>query len=57
MSETALDPGFIQDLYVALGEPLMNDQWSVRIYIKPFVRWIWFGGLFMAFGALIGVRR
>lgn len=57
MSETALDAGFLRDLYIALGEPLRDDAWSVRIYIKPFVRWIWLGGILMALGAAIGARR
>ncbi len=41
------------DLYVALGEPLDNGAWSVRIYVKPFVRWIWLGGLCMMFGGFV----
>ncbi|HEY9051030.1 MAG TPA: cytochrome c-type biogenesis CcmF C-terminal domain-containing protein, partial [Gammaproteobacteria bacterium] len=37
-----------------LGEPLDNQgAWSVRIYYKPFVRWIWLGALFMALGGLL----
>jgi len=49
----AIKPGLFSDLYVALGEPLDNGAWSVRIYVKPFVRWIWMGGLFMMFGGFI----
>jgi cytochrome c-type biogenesis protein CcmF len=49
----AIKPGLFSDLYVALGEPLDNGAWSVRIYVKPFVRWIWLGGLCMMFGGLI----
>jgi cytochrome c-type biogenesis protein CcmF len=56
MSETALDAGFFRDLYVAMGEPLRENEWSIRIYIKPFVRWIWMGGLLMALGACVGAR-
>jgi cytochrome c-type biogenesis protein CcmF len=52
MTEAAIDPGLTRDLYVALGEPLDKDAWSVRIYYKPFIRWIWFGGLFMMTGGL-----
>ncbi len=55
MTEAAIDPGFTRDLYVALGEPLENSQiWAVRIYWKPFVRWIWLGAIFMAIGGLMG---
>lgn len=57
VSETAIDPGFFRDLYVALGDPLNKERWSVRIYIKPFVRWIWFGAIFMATGAFCALIR
>jgi len=54
MTEAGIDAGLFRDLFVALGEPL-GDQgaWSLRIYHKPFVRWIWLGGLFMAIGGLL----
>ncbi len=54
MTEAGIDAGLWRDLYVSLGEPLDNSgAWSVRIYHKPFVRWIWLGALFMAFGGLL----
>jgi len=53
MTEAAIDGGFTRDLYAALGEQLDNDSWAVRIYYKPFVRWIWFGGVFMAVGGIL----
>ena len=53
MTEAGIDAGFTRDLFVALGEPLENGAWAVRIHIKPFVRWIWLGGLLMAFGGLL----
>mgnify|MGYP000647503917 CR=1 FL=1 len=37
-------------LFVAIGEDLGQGAWSLRIYHKPFVRWLWLGGLLMAFG-------
>ena len=43
MTEAAIDPSLGRDLYVALGESLGNDNWSMRIYYKPMVRWIWLG--------------
>jgi cytochrome c-type biogenesis protein CcmF len=52
-TKSDLDPGVFRDLYVALGEPLQDGAWAVRIYVKPFVRWIWLGGLFMMFGGLV----
>jgi cytochrome c-type biogenesis protein CcmF len=55
MTEAAIDWGFTRDIYVALGEPLDNGAWSTRIYYKPFIRWIWLGGLLMALGGLLAV--
>lgn len=56
LTEGDMHGGITRDLYVALGEPI-NDQgaWSLRLYVKPFIRWIWFGALMMAFGALLVV--
>jgi cytochrome c-type biogenesis protein CcmF len=54
MTEAAIDAGFTRDLFVALGEEVGNDgSWAIRIYFKPFIRWIWLGGLIMAFGGLL----
>ncbi|KAA3629475.1 MAG: heme lyase CcmF/NrfE family subunit [Proteobacteria bacterium] len=53
MTEAAIDPGLFRDIYVALGEPLENGAWAVRVYHKPFQRWIWFGGVFMVIGGLL----
>ncbi|AJZ88752.1 cytochrome C biogenesis protein CcmF [Klebsiella michiganensis] len=52
MTEAAIDGGFTRDLYAALGEELADGSWAVRLYYKPFVRWIWAGGLLMALGGL-----
>ena len=53
MTEAGIDPGLFRDLYVALGEPLENGAWAVRLHVKPYVRWIWLGGLMMAFGGVL----
>ncbi len=57
MTEVGLDAGFTRDLYVALGEPLddSSEAWAVRIYVKPFVRWIWLGALLMALGGALAM--
>ncbi|MBA2659271.1 MAG: heme lyase CcmF/NrfE family subunit [Nitrosospira sp.] len=55
MTEAAIDTGIFRDLYVALGEPLENGAWVVRVYHKPFVDWIWFGCILMAFGGFLAV--
>ncbi|MCK9238208.1 MAG: heme lyase CcmF/NrfE family subunit [Thiopseudomonas sp.] len=53
MTEAGIDPGFTRDLYVALGEPLENGAWAVRLQVKPFVRWIWLGALLTGLGGLL----
>ena len=55
MSEAGISPHLIHDLYASLGEPLDGGAWSVRIYHKPMVEWIWFGCLMMAFGGLLAM--
>ncbi|MDN5881079.1 MAG: heme lyase CcmF/NrfE family subunit [Nitrosospira sp.] len=55
MTEAAIDTGVLRDLYVALGEPLENGAWIVRVYHKPFVDWIWFGCILMALGGFLAV--
>jgi cytochrome c-type biogenesis protein CcmF len=55
MTEAAIDSGVLRDLYVSLGEPLDGGAWSVRIYYKPFVAWIWAGAAIMALGGLLAV--
>lgn len=56
MTEAALEVGFTRDLYIAMGEQLGEDgAWAVRLYYKPFVRWIWAGSLFMALGGVVAL--
>jgi cytochrome c-type biogenesis protein CcmF len=53
MTEAAIDAGLARDLFIALGEPLNKEgAWAVRIYYKPFIRWIWLGAIIMAVGGL-----
>ena len=68
MTEAAIDASLWRDLFVALGEPLGGSPdksklepldksntgaWSVRVYYKPFIRWIWLGALIMSIGGFI----
>jgi cytochrome c-type biogenesis protein CcmF len=55
MTEAAIDPGLLRDLYVSLGEPLDDGAWSVRLYHKPFVDWIWGGCFIMALGGVVAI--
>ena len=53
MTEAGIDAGLMRDLFVALGDPLGEQAWSVRIQYKPMIRFIWLGCLLMALGGLI----
>ncbi len=55
MTEAAIDYGLLRDLYVSLGEPIDERAWSVRVYYKPFVGWIWGGCLMMALGGVLAI--
>jgi cytochrome c-type biogenesis protein CcmF len=55
MTEAGIDSGFTRDLFVALGEQLNNGDWSLRIYVKPFVSWIWLGSFIMALGGMLSI--
>jgi cytochrome c-type biogenesis protein CcmF len=53
MTEAAIDAGLFRDRYVALGEPLGDGSWAVRVHSKPMVRFVWLGALLMALGAFV----
>lgn len=53
MTEAGIHARVRGDVYVALGEPLGNNAWAVRVHVKPFVRWVWFGALLMALGGFV----
>jgi cytochrome c-type biogenesis protein CcmF len=53
MTEAAIDSGFTRDLYVSLGERLEGGAWTLRVYVKPFVDWIWGGCVIMALGGAL----
>jgi cytochrome c-type biogenesis protein CcmF len=59
MTEAAIDAGFLGDRYVSLGEPVTDKgeagAWGVRVYVKPFVNWIWGGAFLMALGGFIAM--
>ena len=56
MTKVDIHPGLFRDLYIALGQPFNEDEWSVRIYYKPFIRFIWLGGLLMMVGGFLSLR-
>lgn len=52
-TEMAIDAGFWRDLFVTLGEERGAAAWSMTIYVKPFVRWVWLGAIFMCLGGVV----
>ena len=53
MTEAAINSGFTRDLFIALGESVGGSAWTVRVYYKPFVTWIWGGCVLMALGGIV----
>jgi cytochrome c-type biogenesis protein CcmF len=53
MTEAGIDAGLTRDLFVAMGDQIGPDTWSVRVQYKPMIRFIWLGCLVMALGGLI----
>ena len=54
MTEAGIQTGLFRDLYVALGEPISNQEWGLRVFYRPFVQWIWIGAGLMSLGGLLG---
>jgi cytochrome c-type biogenesis protein CcmF len=55
MTEAAINTSLARDLYVSLGEPVEGGAWIVRVYVKPFIVWIWGGCALMALGGVLAV--
>jgi len=55
MTEAGIQVNWNKDLFIALGDQLGNNTWSVRIQYKPMIRFIWLGALVMALGGLIAI--
>ncbi len=54
MTEAAIDTELTRDLYISLGKPPEEgNNWPVRLYYKPFISWIWGGGVIMGLGGLL----
>ena len=53
MTEAGILASWNRDLFVALGDPLGNEAWSLRVQYKPMIRFIWMGAFVMAFGGLV----
>lgn len=55
MTEAGIDVGWDRDLFVAMGEPLGDGAWSLRLQYKPLVRFIWLAALVIALGGFIAI--
>ena len=54
-TEAAILTRFEGDLYAVIGEPVGNGAWSVRLYFKPLIHWIWAGCLLMVLGGALSL--
>jgi cytochrome c-type biogenesis protein CcmF len=55
MTEAAIDANGLRDVFVALGEPLGDNAWSVRLRIKPLIGFLWLGASLMALGGIVAI--
>jgi len=55
LSKPGISTNIWRDIYIALGNSISDDSWSVRLYYKPFVRWIWFGGIMLLIGGFMSL--
>ena len=53
MTEASIDGDWNRDIFVALGDALGDNAWSVRLQYKPMIRFIWLGAFIMALGGMI----
>ena len=54
-SESALVTRWNGQLYVVLGEEADDGRWQLRLWWKPFVPMIWYGGILIALGGLLAL--
>ena len=55
MTEAAIDVTLFRDVYVSMGEPLDNGAWGMRLQVKPYMRWVWLGAIFMSVGGFLAM--
>jgi cytochrome c-type biogenesis protein CcmF len=55
MTEAAIDSNLGRDVFLALGEPLGENAWSVRIQVKPLIGFLWLGSTLMVLGGLAAI--
>ncbi|MDG6882179.1 Cytochrome c-type biogenesis protein CcmF [Phocoenobacter uteri] len=50
MSEVGLDRSYLGDIYIVMGDKLGKGEFTFKLQYKPFVVWLWIGGILMALG-------
>lgn len=55
MTDAAIYTTPFRDIYIALGNELSDGRYGVRLYDKPFIRWIWTGCLLMVLGIMVSL--
>ena len=55
LTEAAIDANLWRDVYVSLGEQLSDGSWTLRLQIKPLMRWVWAGGILTAVGSALAL--
>ena len=54
-SESAIATVWNGQLYTVLGDRTADGRWQLRLWWKPFVTLIWFGGVLIALGGLLAL--
>ena len=56
MPDADVDHTPFRDLYASLGEPVGDaGDWALRLYYKPMMRLVWWGGVIMALGGVLAI--
>ena len=54
-TEASIKPNFFDDVYIVLGNKLNGDEWVVRVYVKPFISFIWLGVILISLGSIMSL--
>jgi cytochrome c-type biogenesis protein CcmF len=54
-SESALLTRWDGQLYAVIGNQTADGRWQLRVWWKPFVTFIWYGGLLIALGGVLAI--
>ena len=54
-TEAALETRWDGQLYAVLGDATEDGRWQLRLWWKPFVTMIWYGGLLIALGGMLAM--